>query len=129
LLDGYSKYCQISIAFEDRYKTIFVIDWGAFVWMVMPFGVKNEPPTFQKAISKVFREYLDQFIKIFLDDFIVYSDLESHLMKRRLCFQKCREYRMSFNLEKCAFMVFSGLILGFIVSKEGKIPYLRRFKQ
>jgi hypothetical protein len=29
---------------------------------------------------------------------------------------------ISFNPNKCAFLVFSGLILGFIVSKEGKIP-------
>jgi hypothetical protein len=61
-------------------------------------------------------------MKIFLDDFKIYSDMESHLMKFRLCFQKCKEYRISFNLDKCAFMVFSRLILGFIVSKEGKIP-------
>jgi hypothetical protein len=47
-LDGYSGYHQIFIAFEDRYKTTLVIDYGAFVWMVMPFGVKNGPPTFQK---------------------------------------------------------------------------------
>jgi hypothetical protein len=43
----------------------------------MPFGVKNGPPTFQKVISRTFREYLDQFMKIFLDDFIKYSDMES----------------------------------------------------
>jgi hypothetical protein len=56
----------------------------------MPFGVKNGPPTFQRAVNRAFREYLDQFMKIFLDDFIVYNDMESHLMKLRLCFQKCR---------------------------------------
>ncbi len=39
-LDGYLRYHQISIAFEDRYKITFIIDKGAFVWMVMPFGVK-----------------------------------------------------------------------------------------
>jgi len=48
--------------------------------------------------------------------------MESHLMKFKLCFQKCREYEINLSLEKCAFMVFSRLILGFIVSKEGKIP-------
>jgi hypothetical protein len=58
--------------------------------MVMPFGVKNGPPTFQRAINRAFREYLDQFMKIFLDDFTVYNDMEGHLMKLRLCFQKCR---------------------------------------
>ncbi len=52
---------------------------------------------------------------------MVYSDMENHLMKLKLCFQKCREYRISFNLEKCALMVFSKLILRFIISKEGKI--------
>jgi hypothetical protein len=32
-------------------------------------------------------------MKIFLDDFKVYNDMESHLMKLRLCFHKCREYK------------------------------------
>jgi hypothetical protein len=45
-------------------------------------------------------------MKIFLDDFTVYSDMESHLQKLNLCFQKCREYDISMNLDKCAFMVF-----------------------
>ncbi len=61
--------------------------------MVMPFGVKNGPLTFQKTISRTFREYLNQFMKIFLNDFIVSNDMESHMMKLKLCFQKCKEYR------------------------------------
>jgi hypothetical protein len=69
----------------------------------MPFGVKNGPPIFQRVVSRAFREYLDQFMKIFLDDFIVYSDMESQLMKVRLCFHKCREYKINFNPKKIAF--------------------------
>ncbi len=53
----------------------------------MPFGVKNGPPTFQRVVNKVFKEYLDQFMKIFLDDFMVYNDMESHLMKLKRCFR------------------------------------------
>jgi hypothetical protein len=87
----------------------------------MPFGIKNGPPTFQKAINRAFKKYLDYFMKIFLDDFIIYSDMESHLMKLRLCFQKCRKYRINLNPKECAFMVFLGLILRFIISKERKI--------
>jgi hypothetical protein len=56
-LDGYLGYHQIFITLEDKYKTTFVIDWGAFVWMVMPFGVKNGPLTFHRAINRTFREY------------------------------------------------------------------------
>ncbi len=85
--------------------------------MVMPFGVKNGPPIFQIVVSKTFKKYLDQFMKIFLDCFTVYSDMENHLMKFKLWF-----YRISLNLDKCDFMVFLRLILEFIVSKEGKIP-------
>jgi hypothetical protein len=73
----------------------------------MPFGIKNGQSTFQRAISRAFKKYLDQFMKVFFDDYIVYSDMESHLMKLRLCFKKCKEYRINFNLDKCAFMIFS----------------------
>jgi hypothetical protein len=44
----------------------------------MSFGVKNGPPTFQRVVSRAFRKYLNKFMKIFLDDFLVYSDMESH---------------------------------------------------
>jgi len=53
---------------------------------VMHFSVKNGTPTFHKAMTKTFREYMDTFMKIFLDDFIVYNDMETHLQKLRLCF-------------------------------------------
>ncbi len=60
-------------------------------------------------------------MKIFKNDFTVYTGMENNLMKLRLYFQKCKEYKISLNPYKCAFMVFLGLILRFIFSKEGKI--------
>jgi hypothetical protein len=95
----------------------------------MLFGVKNVPPTFQKIVTRAFKEYLNQFMKIFLDDFIIYNDMESRLMKLRLCFQKCKKYIIILNLDKCVFMVFSRLILRFIVPRKEKYQTLRRFKQ
>ncbi len=74
----------------------------------MSFGVKNGPPTYQ-IITKAF------------NDFTMYNDIDNHLHKLKLCFQKCEEYGISLNLEKCAFMVFSWMIFGFIVSREGKL--------
>ncbi len=95
----------------------------------MSFGVKNGPPTYYKVVTKAFKEYLDNFMKIFLNDFTLYSNMESHLQKFKLCFQKCKEYGISLNLNKCAFMVFLRMILGFITSKERKLPYLIKYKQ
>jgi hypothetical protein len=60
-------------------------------------------------------------MNIFLDDFMIYTDTGNDLMKLKLCIKKCKKYKIHINLEKCAFMVFSRLLLGFIVSKEGKI--------
>jgi hypothetical protein len=94
----------------------------------MSFGVKNGPLTYQRVVTKTFREYLDIFMKIFLDDFMVYSDMESHLQKLRLCLKKCRKYGISLNLDKCAFMVFLGMIVCSIVSKEGKLPYPKKIQ-
>jgi hypothetical protein len=53
-LNRYLGYHQISIAPENRYKTTFLIDYGAFIWKVMLFEVKNEPPTYHKVVTKSF---------------------------------------------------------------------------
>jgi hypothetical protein len=95
----------------------------------MLFGVTNGPPTYQRAMTKAFKEYLDSFMKILMDDFIMYSDMESHLQKLRLCFQKCREYGINLNPDKCAFMVFSRMILGFLFPKKGNYHIQRKYKQ
>jgi hypothetical protein len=58
-------------------------------------------------------------MKVFMDDFTMYSDMVSHLQKLKLCFQKFRKHGISLNPDKCAFMVFLKMILGFIVSKQG----------
>jgi hypothetical protein len=118
-LNGFFGYHQISIALKDQYKIAFVTNWGAFVWIVMPFGVKNRPPTYQRAITNAFHQYIDVFMKIFLDDFMVFNDMSIHLEKFIKCFLKCKEYAVSLNPKKCAFMVCSITILGFIVSKMG----------
>jgi hypothetical protein len=68
-------------------------------------------------------------MKIFLDEFTMYNDMESHLKKLRLCFQKCRKYDNSSNLDKCAFMVFSRMVLGFIVPNKGNYHIQRKYKQ
>jgi hypothetical protein len=84
-------------------------NWGASIWVVMPFGVKNGLPTYQRVVSKAFREYIDAFMKVFLNEFIVFNDLSTHLEKLKKCFLKCGEFGISLNPNKCALMVFQGL--------------------
>jgi len=91
------------------------------VGVVMSFGVKNGPPTYQRAITQTFHEYIDVFMKIFLDDFTIFNDLLTHLEKLRKCFFKSKKFRINLNPNKCAFMLFLRTILGFIVFKKGKV--------
>ncbi len=49
--------------------------------LLSSFGVKNGPSTYQCAISKAFHEYIDLFMKLFLDDFIVFSTMDLHFNK------------------------------------------------
>jgi hypothetical protein len=45
----------------------------------MSFGVKNGQPTYQRVVTKAFHEYIDVFMKIFLNDFTIFSDFSTHL--------------------------------------------------
>ncbi len=124
-LDKFSRNHQISIPLKTSTKLLLWQIRGV-VWVMMPFGVKNGPPTYQRVVTKAFREYIDVFMKIFLDDFIVLNDLSTHLKKLKKCFLKCRKFGISLNPNKCAFMVFSRTILGFIMSKKCKVMDLKK---
>ena len=78
----------------------------------MPFGLKNAPPTYQRIVNQIYKDYLNDFMKLFLDDFSVYSDVATHLPKLRLVFERCKQYGVSLNPDKCIFYVPSGVILG-----------------
>jgi len=119
--DGFFNYHQIMIALKNRYKTTFITNYGTFVWVVMPFGLKNAPPTYQRAVNITFKDCLGVFVKLFLDDFNMFSDLDTHLPKLQLCFDKCRKFGISLNPKKCMFFMHSCVILGYVVSKEGKL--------
>ncbi len=73
-------------------------------------------------MSMAFHEYLNVFMKLFLDDFNVFSDFKTQLVKLHLCFDKHQEFGISLNPKKCMFLVYSGVILGYIVFKVGKLP-------
>jgi len=81
---------------------------------------KIDHPPIKGVVTKAFCEYIDVFMKTFLDDFTVFNDLSTHFNKLKKCFLKCK-FSISLNPNKCAFMVFSGTILGFIMSKKDKV--------
>ncbi|MCO5567826.1 hypothetical protein L7F22_021522 [Adiantum nelumboides] len=119
-LDGFSVYNQLLIDLKDRHKTAFATEWGIFAYKVMPFGLTNAPATFQRLMSHAFKEYLNIFLEVYMDDLCVHSSIRAdHFEHLKKVFEKCRLYRICLNPEKCIFMARRGKILGHIVSKNG----------
>jgi hypothetical protein len=62
------------------------MDWGTIVWIVMSFGMKNEPPTYQSIVNQTSKKYLEHFMKFFFfDDFTIFNDMDTHMSKLMLC--------------------------------------------
>jgi hypothetical protein len=86
----------------------------------MPFGLTNAPAYFMYLMNKVFMEYLNNFVMVFIDDILVYSrSEEEHEEHLRLALQKLREYRLYVKLSKCEFWMKQVVYLGHIISKGG----------
>jgi hypothetical protein len=60
----------------DIPKTAFVLRYGLYEYTMMSFGLTNAPAYFMYLMNKVFTEYLDKFVVVFIDDILVYSRSE-----------------------------------------------------
>jgi hypothetical protein len=84
-MDGYNGYNQVKMAEEDKEKTLFIYEWGAYAYNVMPFGLCNILATFQKVVTQTFQEYLNYFMQVFIDDFNVYGHKAKHMNHLKKC--------------------------------------------
>ena len=100
-IDLESGYWQVRIAKGDVPKTAFRTCYGHYEFKVMPFGLTNAPAAFQGAMNDLFREYLDDFVVVFLDDILVYSkDPTKHLEHLEIVLSKLREHQFFAKLAK-----------------------------
>jgi hypothetical protein len=86
----------------------------------MSFGLTNAPAYFMYLMNKVFMEYLDKFVVVFIDDILVYSrSEEEHEEHLRLALQKLQEHRLYAKLSKYDFWIKQVVFLGHVISKGG----------
>jgi hypothetical protein len=70
----------------------------------MSFGLTNAPAYFMYLMNKVFMEFLDKFVVVFIDDILVFSKTEEeHVEYLRLILQKLREHKLYAKWSKCEF--------------------------
>ncbi|KAL4020776.1 hypothetical protein IC575_019563 [Cucumis melo] len=119
-IDLRSGYHQLRIKDGDVPKTAFRSRYGHYEFIVMSFGLTNAPAVFMDLMNRVFREFLDNFVIVFIDDILIYSKTEAeHEEHLRMVLQTLRDNKLYAKFSKCEFWLKQVSFLGHVVSKAG----------
>nr|ABA94439.1 retrotransposon protein, putative, Ty3-gypsy subclass [Oryza sativa Japonica Group] len=119
-IDMRSGYHQLRIREEDIPKTAFTTRYGLYECTVMSFGLTNAPAFFMNLMNKVFMEFLDKFVVVFIDDILIYSKSEEeHEQHLRLVLEKLKEHQLYAKFSKCDFWLTEVKFLGHVITAQG----------
>ncbi len=86
----------------------------------MPYGLVNAPSVFQGFMHEVLREFLHQFVIVYIDDILIYSrSLAEHRQHVAEVLQRLREFQLYLKAEKCTFHQSTVHFLGYIINSGG----------
>jgi hypothetical protein len=119
-IDLRSGYHQMEIRPSVIPKTAFSTRYGLYEFTVISFGLINASAYFMNMMNKVFMEYLDRFIVVFIDDILIYSKSDSgHEEHLRLVLQMLRDNQLYAKYSKCEFWIDEVSFLDHIISNGG----------
>jgi hypothetical protein len=108
----------LKIRESDIPKTAFITGYGLYEYTIMSFGLTNAPAYFMYLMNKVFMEYLDKFVVVFIDDILIYSnDEEEHEKHLHMVSQKLRDHQLYAKMSKCEFSLKEVPFLGHVISE------------
>jgi hypothetical protein len=117
-IDLRSGYHQLKVRECDIPKIAFILRYDMYEFTVMLFGLTNSSAYFMYMMNKVFMEYLNKFVMVFIDDILVYSrSEEEHEGHLHLVLQKLRDHKLYAKLSKCEFWLKQVAFLGHVISK------------
>jgi hypothetical protein len=80
-LDGYSGYHQISMHPNDQDETTFTCPYGTYAYQRMSFGLCNAPTSFQRCMTSIFSDMIEQIMEVFMDNLLVYGKTFQECLK------------------------------------------------
>lgn len=93
--------------------------YGSYEQLVIAFGLTNVPAFFVDLMNQIFREHLDRFVLVFIDDVLIYSkDERDHEIYLRIVLETLRQHRLKTKFSKCHFWKETKF-LGHVVSLKG----------
>nr|GEX16700.1 hypothetical protein [Tanacetum cinerariifolium] len=115
-----SGYHQLRVRSEDIPKTTFHTRYGHYEFLVTPFDLTNDLAVFMDLMNRVFHDYLNKSVVVFIDDILVYSkSKEEHEQHLRTVLVILREKKLYAKFSKCEFWLERVLFLGHVVSTKG----------
>ncbi|KAI2662464.1 Retrotransposon-derived protein PEG10 [Labeo rohita] len=119
-LDLRSAYNLIRIREGDEWKTAFSTTSGHYEYRVMPFGLANSSSYFQAFVNEVFRDMLNRWVIVYIDDILIFSNTYAdHVQHVRAVLQRLIQHKLYAKEEKCQFHQERVSFLGYIISLEG----------
>ena len=120
-IDLRSGYHHIALGKSSRAKTAFVMPFGKYEFLMVPFGLAQAPAYFQLLMNKVLKGL--KFAMTYLDDIIIFSQDElQHLEHLEIVFSCLWEAGLKMKCSKCDFFKCEILYLGHLISPEGISP-------
>jgi hypothetical protein len=75
-IDFRSGYHKLKIRASDIPKRSFITRYGLYKYTILSFGLTNAPAYLMYLMNRVFMEYLDKFVVVFIDDILIFSKNE-----------------------------------------------------
>ena len=121
-LDLKSGFYQIPIRDSDKEKTAFITPFGLYQFNVLPMGLKNSPPTFQKVMNDTLKN-CRLFSNVYIDDVIVFSQsFDDHMLHLEAVLTALQQKQLVVNPPKCIFAVNQINYLGHTISYNTITP-------
>ena len=122
-------YHQVALSTDSIEKSSFVTSNGQYEYLVLPFGLKNAPSTFQRVLRDILRPFIKRGVEDYLYDIVIYSnDFYEHRQTLEDVINALSQQNIRLRREKCVFFQSKIEVLGHVVMHNSIQPSSAKIK-